>query len=626
VPDDAPAALARLREEATAIASGLVPSLDARQAYAAGALHACALKAFDAAEAALRFHQPVQLHGLAEDFKGNVTCGHGPDYDGDAHYEGDGGEWYCESLPGPVACSGCPGSPDGEYADWPCDEYKAILAALTRSGTQAPSFRAGLVPARPETGRVFPGPLVQSIFDEQEGFRMSAAPVGRRRLHEPCVQVVGEPHVEVLHAPIVGRVYFRCIMGVMAHRYRLTPATDQEKVMRDVHCAHARYVWNLCVEQQAWWRPGRGSAPGSAARMRQLTEARAAEPWLAGGSSTVQQQALRDFDRAMAAFFDKGNPAGHPKFRSKRGLQGFVIRDTRARRVSRNVGEVLVPKCGWVRFRWSRDLPAKPGMARVTLDRAGRWHVSFPAGQTPIGRKPTGAVVGVDRGVKTAMVTSDGQHYRAPRISDRDAGHYLALQRKHSRQVKGSERREQTRAQMARITARAADRRKDWAEKVSTRLVRDHDLIVFEKLNIRGMSAAPRPKPDPEQPGAFLPNSARAKAGLNKGILASAWGTLAGRTQQKAEASGCAVLYVDPRFTSQQCRACGHTEAGNRDSQAAFRCLKCGHEDHADVNAAKNILARGLAAQAVPAHAPGHGASRLRKAAKAAAGTARSAT
>jgi hypothetical protein len=92
-----------------------------------------------ALEAALKHHQPVQVHGTAEDSKGNVTCGHGPDYDGDAHYEGDDGLWYCESLPGPVACSGCPGSPDGEYADWPCDEYKAILAALT--GKEAPDDR-----------------------------------------------------------------------------------------------------------------------------------------------------------------------------------------------------------------------------------------------------------------------------------------------------------------------------------------------------------------------------------------------------------------------------------------------------------------------------------------------------
>jgi hypothetical protein len=135
MPDDAAAALARLRDEATAIASGLVPSLDARQAFAAGALHSCTLKAFGAAEAALKFHLPVQLHGMAEDFKGNVTCGHGPDYDGDEHYEGDDGLWYCKGKPTVVICSTCLGD-GGDGAIFPCDEYKAILAALT--GKEAP--------------------------------------------------------------------------------------------------------------------------------------------------------------------------------------------------------------------------------------------------------------------------------------------------------------------------------------------------------------------------------------------------------------------------------------------------------------------------------------------------------
>jgi putative transposase len=165
------------------------------------------------------------------------------------------------------------------------------------------------------------------------------------------------------------------------------------------HCDDARLVWNLAAEQQSWWRPGGASAPGSAERQRQLAEARGTEPWLQEGSSSVQQQALRDFDRAMAAFFEPGNPAGRPGFRSKRGNQGFVIRDTKVRRLSRRWGEVHVPKCGWVKFRWTRALPGKPGMARVNLDRSGRWHVSFPSPQAAVDRQSAGVAVGIDRGV-----------------------------------------------------------------------------------------------------------------------------------------------------------------------------------------------------------------------------------
>ena len=146
----------------------------------------------------------------------------------------------------------------------------------------------------------------------------------------------------------------------------------------------------------------------------------------------------------MAVFFDLRNPAGKPSYRSRRGTPGFVIRDVKARCLNRNHAQVFVPKLGWVRFRLSRDLPADPGMARVTCDRSGRWHVAFPGRPPAISRQSAGAAAGIDRGVRTALVTSGGQHYRAPRISDRRAARYLALQRRMSRQHKGSRKREKT--------------------------------------------------------------------------------------------------------------------------------------------------------------------------------------
>lgn len=107
-------------------------------------------------------------------------------------------------------------------------------------------------------------------------------------------------------------------------RYRLLPTPTQEAVLRD-HCAHARYVWNLAVEQHSHWHPGRTSAPGYLTQCRQLTAARAEHPWLAAGSSVVQQQALRDFAHAMAAFFDPQNPAGRPSWRKAERDEGFRV-------------------------------------------------------------------------------------------------------------------------------------------------------------------------------------------------------------------------------------------------------------------------------------------------------------
>src|ERR1700761_4148091 len=141
-------------------------------------------------------------------------------------------------------------------------------------------------------------------------------------------------------------------------RYRMYPSAIQEAGLRD-HCAHARFVWNLAVEQHLHWHQGRRSAPGYLEQCRQLTAARAEHSWLAAGSQMVQQQALRDFAQAMAAFFRTKNPAARPSWRKAGRDEGFRIvgrrgRQWDVRRVSRHVGEVRVPKVGWVRVRWSR--------------------------------------------------------------------------------------------------------------------------------------------------------------------------------------------------------------------------------------------------------------------------------
>ena len=196
-------------------------------------------------------------------------------------------------------------------------------------------------------------------------------------------------------------------------RYRLLPTPAQEAVLRD-HCGHARYLWNLAVEQHAHWHPGRASAPGYLEQCRQLTAARAEHPWLAAGSQTVQQQALRDFARAMAAFFDPGNPAGRPSWRKAGRDEGFRITGRRGRqwdvrRVSRKVGQVWVPKAGWVRFRWSRAVPPGVKSYRVRMDRAGRWHVAFAAVPEPVPAPGNGQVVGIDRGVAVSAALSTGR-------------------------------------------------------------------------------------------------------------------------------------------------------------------------------------------------------------------------
>jgi transposase len=128
---------------------------------------------------------------------------------------------------------------------------------------------------------------------------------------------------------------------------------------------------------------------------------------------------------------------------------------------------------------------------------------------------------------------------------------------------------------------------------------------VVEALSVQTMVRRPKPRPDPNNRGHFLPNGAAAKAGLNRSIHANCWGLIVKRLAHKMSASGTNLEVVPAQYSSQQCRKCGHTSPENRKSQAEFRCQACGHADHADRNAARNILARAP----WPAPTPGPGAT-----------------
>jgi putative transposase len=308
-------------------------------------------------------------------------------------------------------------------------------------------------------------------------------------------------------------------------RYRLRPEPAQESILRH-HCSHARYVWNLAVEQQSGWRPGRGHAPGYCAQAAQLTEARADRDWLAAGSQVVQQQALRDFAQAMANYF--AGTHRKPTWRKEGRDEGFrivAVKPGHIRRLSHKVGEVWIPKVGWVRFRWSRAVHGLRDSERVRLRR---------------------------------------------------------LQRRLAHAREGSHRRAQVKTAIARLKARERDRRKDWAEKVSTDVARRFDLIRVEDLRVTSMTRSARGTT--ERPG----RNVRQKAGLNRSIQASGWGLLVRRLEDKAPGR---MEKIPSAFTSQRCSACGHVAAESRESQALFRCTACKYAGNADVNAAKNIAA-----------------------------------
>ena len=365
-------------------------------------------------------------------------------------------------------------------------------------------------------------------------------------------------------------------------RFRLFPIPEQAAGLAE-HCRHARFVWNLAVEQQQHWQPGR-QAPRYDEQCAQLTAARAEYEWLAAGSQTVQQQALRDFAQAMRNFFNDTHRL--PTWRKAGTHEGFRqvgLKLHHIKRLNRRYGQVWVPKVGWVRFRWTRTIPGTVKSYRVTLDRSGRWHIAFAAIPDCLPGPNDGSVVGVDRGVAVSVALSSGELLGIPGLRAGEIQRLRKLQQQLARAQRGSNRRARTKLAIARLRARETDRRHDWVEKTTTDLAHRFDTIRIEDLDVRAMTRSARGTRD--CPGTNVAQ----KRGLNRQISRQGWGVLVARLKHKAQGR---LEFVPAAHTSQRCSQCGHVAPENRKSQAVFQCAACDAGPcNADVNAARNIAA-----------------------------------
>jgi putative transposase len=218
--------------------------------------------------------------------------------------------------------------------------------------------------------------------------------------------------------------------------------------------------------------------------------------------------------------------------------------------------------------------------------------VDVPAQPLP----PTRREVGIDVGVCALVATSDGDLVTEGRYHKRARDRLARTQRCLSTKQKRSKHHARAADAVGRAHRKVANQRKNLAHQLSRQLVNDYDLIALEDLKITNMLR--RAAPEPDEKGGFLPNGAAAKAGLNRSISDSGWGMLRSFLAYKAEDAGRELIAVDPRHTSQRCSSCRQVALENRVSQAEFRCQSCGHQAHADINAACNILRAGRARRA----------------------------
>jgi putative transposase len=383
-----------------------------------------------------------------------------------------------------------------------------------------------------------------------------------------------------------------------AYKFRLRPTARQHVALEKCLASH-RELYNAALQERrdAWRLRGTGVSYGD--QSAQLKDIREVRPELGSWSFSSQQATLGRLNRAFAGFFRRvkaGERPGYPRFKPAHRFNSVEWpRDGDGCRWQPDTRRVYLQGIGHLKVTVHRQVQGRVKTIQVRRD-GRRWLLVLSCDEVPTRPlEPTRAAVGVDVGIASFATTSDGEHVPNPRYGQVAAAKLSAAQRVLAGKQRGSNNRGKARATVAARYRKIANQRRNFHYQVARALVTDYDLLVIEDLKIDNMVRRPPPRPDPAQPGGFLPNRAAAKAGLNRSIHDAGWAQFVSILRAKAEEAGRVVIDVDARHTSDRCEACGYTAAENRASQAVFACRACGHTANADEHAARNILRAGLA-------------------------------
>ncbi|MCK9926901.1 transposase [Frankia sp. Mgl5] len=362
-----------------------------------------------------------------------------------------------------------------------------------------------------------------------------------------------------------------------AYRYRFYPTAEQaEQLAKTFGCV--RYVYNraLAERHRVWFQEQRRVTHAETDKMLTAWKRDPETAWLAEPSKGPLQATLRHLQTAYVNFWEKR--AGYPSFKKKgRTLDSatyfrncFSFRDGQVRLAKQDLPLDVA---------WSRPLPegAAPSQVTVSRNARGQYHISILVEETITSLPPSPEQVGVDAGVASLVALSTGEKVTNPRHERADRARLARAQRGLSRKRKGSANRARARLAVARVHGRIADRRRDHLHKLSTRIIRENQTVVIEDLAVRNM----------------VRNHSLARA-----ISDASWSELRRMLEYKADWYGRTVIAIDRFYpSSRTCSACGSIVEKLPLHVREWEC-RCGAHHDRDVNAAKNILAAGLAVSA----------------------------
>jgi putative transposase len=364
-----------------------------------------------------------------------------------------------------------------------------------------------------------------------------------------------------------------------AYCYRFYPTPEQVNVLaRTFGCARFVYNWGLRLRSDAYYqRQERVSYADTSAALTQLKR----EPetgWLNEVSSVPPQQALRHLDRAFRNFFE--GRAKYPAYHKKRGSQAAEYTNSAFRWDAEARTLTLAKMNAPLAIRWSRPLPDNAAISTVTVSRdtAGRYFVSILVEDEVEPLPVVVQQVGVDLGLHDVVVLDTGEKIGNPRFFAKDEKRLALAQHRLAKKQLGSKNRDQARVKVARIHACIGDRRQDFLHKLSTRIIRENQTVCVESLSVKTMVKHPT---------------------LAKAIYDVGWGEFVRQLEYKANWYGRTLVKIDKWYpSSKRCSACGHVLGSLSLDTRHWACPECGCVHDRDVNAAKNVLAAGLAVSA----------------------------